>query len=105
MNFIGIESISAYQGVYEFKIYEYDCEINLSDNEKFICDLKIIINKIEPRYENKIEKNMEVLALVKSLNRNLDKESIVCDLKSFVIDEIWEETIEKENIELMFIES
>lgn len=105
MNLVGIENITPYQDVYEFKIYEYDYELDLNNKENFICDLKIIINRIEPIFKDKIDKHIEILGLVKELNLNIDKCIIKEELKEFILNEIYEENLEKENIDIMFIQS
>ena len=106
MNLVGLEIINPYKGVYEFKVYKYDDEINLSDENLFVCDLKVVLNQLDSMYINKIEKSVEILALVKNFNSNIED---LCeeDIKSFILDEIWEEDLEfkKENIEVMFIKA
>lgn len=105
MNLAGIEEITPFEGVAEFKIYKYDDRIDLSDKEQFICDLKLVSIKVNPIYVERIGKSMDMLALVKNVNPKLDKSSIKEDIKSFILDEIWEESLEKENIDVIFIES
>lgn len=105
MNLAGIEEITPFEGVTEFKIYKYDDRIDLSDKEQFICDLKLVSIKVNPIYIKRIGKSMDMLALVKNVNPKLDKLSIKEDIKEFILDEIWEESLEKENIDVIFIES
>lgn len=105
MNLVGIENINPYQDVYEFKVYEYDYELDLNNKENFICNLKVIVNRIESVFKDKIDKNIEILALVKDLNLKVDKISIKEEIKELILNEIWEENLEKENIDIMFIES
>ncbi len=104
MNIVGIENIVPYKDVYEFKVFEYNDKIDLCNKELFVCDMKVVINRVDSKYENKVEKPMEILALVKNLNSNVDKLTIEDNLKELVLDEVWEENLLKENIELMFIE-
>lgn len=104
MNLVGLENITPYQGVYEFKLYEYDYDqLDLSNSDLFVGDLKVVISRIEPIYKDKIDKQIEVLAIVKNLK--MDKMTIQEEIKDFILNEIYEENLEKENIDLMFIES
>lgn len=105
MNLVGIENITPYQDVYEFNVYEYDYELDLNNKEKFICNLKVIINRIESIFKDKIDKNTEILGLIKNFNLNFDKSIIKEEIKEFILNEIYEENLEKENIDIMFIES
>lgn len=61
--------------------------------------------KVNPIYVEKIGKSVDTLALVTNLNSNTDKLSIKDEIKKFILDEIWEQNLEKENIDVMFIES
>ena len=104
MNLVGLENITPYQGVYEFKLYEYDYgQLDLNNKDLFVGDLKVVINRVEPIYKDKIDKQMEVLAIIKNLK--VDKTTIQEEIKDFILNEIYEENLEKENIDLMFIES
>jgi len=105
MSLVGIENITPYEGVVEFKVYKYDDEIDLGDKNLFVCDLKIVMVKVNPIYVEKIGKSVDALALVTNLNLNAEKLSIKDEIKKFILDEIWEENLEKENIDVMFIES
>lgn len=105
MNLVGIENITPYEGVVEFKVYKYDNEIDLGNKDLFVCDLKIVMLKVTPIYVEKIGKSIDVLALVTNLNSNIEKIFIKNEIKDFILDEIWEENLEKENIDIMFIES
>lgn len=105
MNLVAIENITPYQDVYEFKVYEYDYELDLNNKDNFICNLKIIVNRVESVFKDKIDMDIEVLGLIKDLNLKLDKISIKEEIKELILTEIWEENLEKENIDIMFIES
>ncbi|RDY24436.1 hypothetical protein CHF27_003515 [Romboutsia maritimum] len=106
MDLVGLEIINPYEGVYEFKVYKYDDEINLSDENLFVCDLKVVINKLESIYINKVDKQVEILALVRNLNLKLQCVSEE-EIKEFILQEIWEEDLDlkKQNIEVMFIKA
>ncbi|HSQ88768.1 hypothetical protein [Romboutsia sp.] len=105
MNLVGIENITPYEGVVEFKVYRYDDEIDLGNKDLFVCDLKVVMVKVNPIYVEKIGKSIDVLALVTNLNSNAKKVSIQNEIKEFILDEILEENLQKENIDVMFIES
>ncbi len=105
MNLVGIENITPYEGVVEFKVYKYDDEIELGNKDLFVCDLKIVMIKINPAYVQRLGKSIDALALVTNLNCNIEKSSIKEEIKDFILDEIYEENLEKENIDIMFIES
>lgn len=105
MKLAGIEEITPFEGVTEFKIYKYDDRIDLSDKEQFICDLKLVSINVNPIYVERIGKSMDMLALVKNLSPKVDKSNIKEDIKEFILDEIWEEGLGKENIDVIFIES
>ena len=105
MNLVGIENITPYQDVVEFKVYRYDDKIDLGNKDLFICDLKVVMVKVNPIYVEKIGKSIDALALVANLNSNVEKVSIKNEIKDFILDEILEENLEKENIDIMFIES
>lgn len=105
MNLIGIENIVPYDNALEFKVYKYDDKIDLGDKELFVCDLVIILNRINESYVNRLNRSVDILALVKNLNENITKQSIKEDIKEFVFEEVIEENLQKENIDVMFIES
>ncbi|MGL4912447.1 MAG: hypothetical protein ACRC3Y_08445 [Romboutsia sp.] len=108
MNLVGIENITPYDGVVEFKLYKYDDRIDLGDAKLFICDLKIIIMKVNSVYSERLGKTADALGLVSNLNSTLKNKSISDDIKDFIFNEVIEITeanLEKENIDLMFIES
>ena len=103
MNLVGIETIVAYKDTYEYKIYKYNDEIDMCNEELYVCDLKVVINRIDSKYVGKIEDTIETLALVKNLR--VEKSLVVENLKEFIFNEIYEEQMEKNDIEIMFIES
>ncbi|MGL6108149.1 hypothetical protein [Romboutsia sp.] len=105
MNLVGIENITPYQDVYEFKVYEYDYELDLNNKESFICNLKVIVNRVESVFKNRIDRDMQILGLIKDLSSKVDKVSIREEIKELILNEILEENLEKENIDIMFIES
>ena len=108
MNLVGIENITPYDGVIEFKLYKYDDRIDLGDQKLFVCDLKIIIMKVNPIYSERLGKTADALGLVSNLNSKFKNKSISNDIKEFIsneVIEIVEANLEKENIDLMFIES
>lgn len=105
MNLVGIENITPYKNIFEFNVYKYDDEIDLGNKDLFVCELKVIPIDIEDVYVQRLNKSVEVLALIKNLNQNLDKISILEEIKDFILEEIWIENLEKENIHISFIES
>lgn len=105
MNLVGIENITPYKNIFEFNVYKYEDEINLGNKDLFVCELKVIPIDIEDVYVQRLNRSVEVLALIKNLNQNLDKISILEEIKDFILEEIWIENLEKENIHISFIES
>lgn len=105
MNLVGIENITPYKNIFEFNVYKYDDEIDLGNKDLFVCELKVIPIDIEDVYVQRLNRSVEVLALIKNLNQNLDKISILEEIKDFILEEIWIENLEKENIHISFIES
>lgn len=103
MNLVGIENITPYEGVTEFKVYKYDDEIDLGNKDLFVCDLKVVILKVNQAYVDRLGKSNDALALVTNLNSNVNKKSITDDIKEFIFNEIYEIDLEKENIDVMFI--
>lgn len=105
MNLVGIENITPYKNIFEFNVYKYEDEIDLGNKDLFVCELKVIPIDIEDVYVQRLNKSVEVLALIKNLNQNLDKIYILEEIKDFILEEIWIENLEKENIHISFIES
>lgn len=105
MNLVGIENITPYKDVFEFDVYKYEDEIDLGNKDLFVCELKLVIIKIEDVYIQRLNKSVEVLALIKNLNNNLDSTSIVGEIKDFIMEEVWIEDLEKENIQVSLIKS
>ncbi|GAA3657259.1 hypothetical protein [Asaccharospora irregularis] len=105
MNLVGIENITPYKNIFEFNVYKYEDEIDLGNKDLFVCELKVIPIDIEDVYVQRLNRSVEVLALIKNLNQNLDKISILEEIKDFILEEIWIENLEKENIHISFIES
>ncbi len=105
MNLVGIETILPYKDVYEFKVYKYDDEIDLCNKQLFVCDIKVIITRVDEMYSARMQETIEVLGLVSNIPSDINKSSITDDLKDLILDEVWEEGIKQENIKLMFIES
>lgn len=105
MNLVGIENITPYKNIFEFNVYKYEDEIDLGNKDLFVCELKVIPIDIEDVYVQRLNRSVEVLALIKNLNQNLDKISILEEIKDFILEEIWIENLEKENIHVSFIES
>lgn len=104
MNLVGIENITPYEGVFEFSLYKYEDEINLGDKESFVCDLRVILTKVQESYIQRINKSVVALVLVENLNLKSDKLAIEESVKEFIFQEVYEENLTKENIEVMFIE-
>lgn len=104
MDLIGIEEITPHEGVAKFNIYKYSDEIDLGNKEQFVCNLKLIMLRINPIYADRMGKNADMLALVEDLNPSIDKNNIKQYIEKFILDEIWEEDIKKDNIKMMFIE-
>lgn len=100
MNLVGIEEITPYKDSFEFKLFKYDDKIELGYNNSFICNLKVIIERIDEIYIDKFEKNFKVIALVKNLTMD---EITIDNIKEFILDEICIENLEKDNIDVMFI--
>ena len=100
MNLVGIEEITPYKDSFEFKIFKYDDKIELGNNSSFICNLKVIIERIDEIYIDKFEKNFKVIALVSNLSMD---EITIDNIKEFILDEIFVENLEKDNIDVMFI--
>lgn len=105
MNLVGIESITPYEGVFEFSVYKYDDKIDLGNKELFVCDLKIILTKVQEVYVQKLNKKVQALALVSNLNTNIKTTSIQEEIMELIFQEVYEENLEKENIDIMFIKS
>ncbi|MEG0842839.1 MAG: hypothetical protein RSB70_06965 [Clostridium sp.] len=104
MNLVGIDSITPYEGVYEFSVYKYDDKIDLGNKELFVCDLKIVLTKVKKQYIEKLNKSVNALCLVKNVNLNIDKKNLKEELKEFIFQEVYEENLQKDNIDIMFIE-
>lgn len=68
MDLVLLEEIVLFENVFEFKVYKYSDEINLNDKSNFICNIKVIINKVKKEYQNKTDKKEEVLVLLNNLN-------------------------------------
>lgn len=105
MDFVGIENITPYEDIYEFGVYKYDDEITLGNEDLYICDLRVILIKVDSIYVERLNKSVEAMVLVKNLKKNLDKSFVVDKIKQFVLEEIWVENLVKENIEVIFVES
>ena len=101
MDLVVLENIIPYQDTYEYKVYKYNDEINMNEKDQFVCDLKVIINRIQPIYESKIEKKIETIALVKNLN--IDKSLVEEEIRQLISDEVIEQDLIKEEIEIIFI--
>ena len=67
MNLVVIEEITPYKDSFEFKLFKYDDKIELGNEDSFICDLKVIIQRIDEIYIDKFEKSINAIALVKNL--------------------------------------
>jgi hypothetical protein len=102
MNIVGIENITPYENVYEFDVYEYNDDINLNDKNLFVCNLKIILTKVQMQYRDRLNKSVQALALVSNLSKN--KKNLDEDIKELIFQEIYDEDLEKENIDIMFIQ-
>lgn len=105
MNIVGIENITPYEGVYEFNVYEYEGDIDLGNKDSFICDLKVILTKVQTPYIERINKSVQAIALVSNLNTKFDKSKVKDGIEELIFQEICDENLEKENIDIMFIES
>lgn len=100
MNLVGIEEITPYKDSFEFKLFKYDNKIELGNENSFICDLKVIIQKIDEIYIEKFENSINVIAIVKNLNKI---DISVDDIKEFILDEILIDNLEEDNIDVMFV--
>ena len=100
MNLVGIEEITPYKDSFEFKLFKYDDKIELGNEDSFICDLKVIIQKIDEIYIEKFENSINVIAIVKNLNKI---DISVDDIKEFILDEILIDNLEEDNIDVMFV--
>lgn len=100
MNLVGIEEITPYKDSFEFKLFKYDDKIELGNDRSFICDLKVIVERIDDIYIEKFDKSFNVIALVKNLN---NKDISIDDIKEFILDEVWIDNLEKDNIDVMII--
>jgi len=100
MNLVGIEEITPYKDSFEFKLFKYDDKIELGNENSFICDLKVIIQKIDEIYIEKFENSINVIAIVKNLNKI---DISVDDIKEFILDEILIDNLEEDNIDVMFV--
>lgn len=105
MDYVGIENITPYENVYEFNVYKYDDEITLGSEELYVCELRVVLIKVNSLYIKRLNKSVEAMVLVKNLKKDLDKALVVNKIKNFVLDEIWVENLVKENIEVIFVES
>lgn len=105
MNIVGIENITPYEGVYEFSVYQNEGEIDLGNKNVFICDLKVILTKVQAPYVERLGKSLSVLALLSNYNPKFDKTQTQEDIKELIYQEIYDENLEKENIDIMFIQS
>lgn len=105
MDYVGIENITPYENVYEFNVYKYDDEITLGSEELYVCELRVVLIKVNSLYVKRFNKSVEAMVLVKNLKKDLDKALVVNKIKNFVLDEIWVENLVKENIEVIFVES
>ena len=100
MNLVGIEEITPYKDSFEFKLFKYDDKIELGNENSFICDLKVIIQKIDEIYIEKFENSINVIAIVKNLNKI---DISVDDIKEFILDEVLIDNLEEDNIDVMFV--
>jgi len=100
MNLVGIEEITPYKDSFEFKLFKYDDKIELGNENSFICDLKVIIQKIDEVYIEKFKNSINVIAIVKNLNKI---DISVDDIKEFILDEILIDNLEEDNIDVMFV--
>lgn len=105
MDYVGIENITPYENVHEFSVYKYDDEITLGSEELYVCELRVILIKVNSLYIERLNKSVEAMVLIKNLKKDLDKAIVVNKIKNFVLDEIWVENLVKENIEVIFVES
>ena len=96
--------IALFATAFQFGVYNYRDEINLNDKTNFICNLKVIINKVKKEYENKTDKKKEVLVLLDKLNLNYSNE-LENSIKNLVYDELIENNINKEDIKILIIKS
>lgn len=70
-----------------------------------MCELRVVLIKVNSLYVERLHKSVEAMVLVKNLKKDLDKTLVVNKIKNFVLDEIWVENLVKENIEVIFVES
>lgn len=104
MNLVGIENITPYKDVFEYSIYEYEDTIDLGNKDLLLCDLKVILTKVEEVYISRMNKSLQIIALIKNLKSEIDKNKFEEEVKEFIFQEIYEENLEKENIDVMFIQ-
>lgn len=111
MDFVLIEEISLFKYLYEFKVYEYNDEINLNDKNSFVCNIRVFISKVNPIFSNKTNQKLKATILVENLNENYYKklnsnQNIKIEFKEEIIENIYQEIedieLEKENIEVLF---
>lgn len=100
MNLVGIEEITPYKDSFEFKLFKYDDKIELGNEDSFICDLKVIIQRIDEIYIDKFEKSINAIALVKNLKK---VDICIDDIKEFILHEIWIDNLEEDNIDVLFV--
>ncbi|KXZ40340.1 hypothetical protein SAMN05661008_00106 [Alkalithermobacter thermoalcaliphilus JW-YL-7 = DSM 7308] len=89
MRFIGLEEIHPYKNLYQFKIFEYDDEINLSEKGKYICDLKVFKLDINDSYIKKGFKETYYV-LLQNINKDikLTADEIKKGIQNFIKEEI-----------------
>ena len=105
MNLVAIEDINPFNDLYEFKVYEYDYEINIGNVDLFVCDLKVIISRVNEAFITRIGKIIQVTALVSNINSKYNSVELEDSIKSVVLDEIYEENVNENNIEVIIIRS
>lgn len=103
MDFVLIEEIVLFENTYEFKVYKYNDEINLNNKEDFVCNLTVLINRVNSAFLSRTDEKVKATVLVKNLNGKFD--NFTNSIRNCIYQEIDEIDLEVKNIEILFCES
>ncbi len=103
MDFVLIEEIVLFENTYEFKVYKYNDEINLNNKEDFVCNLTVLINRVNSAFLSRTDEKVKATVLVKNLNGKFD--DFTNSIRSCIYQEVDEIDLEIKNIEILFCES
>ncbi|MFI3210001.1 MAG: hypothetical protein R3Y64_02950 [Peptostreptococcaceae bacterium] len=103
MDFVLIEEIVLFENTYEFKVYKYNDEINLNNKEDFVCNLTVLINRVNSAFLSRTDEKVKSTVLVKNLNGKFD--NFTNSIRNCIYQEIDEIDLEVKNIEILFCES